>query len=132
VEQHVKLLGVLYIILGVMGGMAALIVLVVLGGAAGILSLVAEENPEAWIAAPILGIVGLVLFFLLLILSIPEVIAGVGLLKTRPWARILTIVLSALNLIMPPFGTLIGIYGLWVLLSKDTDPVFASRSSPAL
>ena len=41
-----------------------------------------------------------------------------------PVARILTIVLSVLNLIIIPFGTLLGIYGLWVLLSQNTAPLF--------
>jgi hypothetical protein len=35
-------------------------------------------------------------------------------------------VLSALNLISIPFGTLLGIYGLWVLLNKETEALFAS------
>ena len=55
----------------------------------------------------------------MLVLSLPGIIAGVGLLKFRPWARIVTIVLSALNLMNIPFGTILGVYGLWVMLSDD-------------
>jgi hypothetical protein len=42
----------------------------------------------------------------------------------KPWARILIIVLSALELISIPFGTALGIYGLWVLLTKDGAQLF--------
>ena len=45
-------------------------------------------------------------------------------MQFTPWARILTIVLSALNLINIPFGTALGVYGLWVLLNKDTERLF--------
>lgn len=54
-------------------------------------------------------------------ISIPTVniIAGIGLLLYREWARVLTLVLAALMLIGFPFGTAIGIYAFWVLLSDE-------------
>lgn len=52
------------------------------------------------------------------------VIAGIGLLKFKSWARILGIVLCAICLLVIPFGTIFGIYGLWVLLSKDSERLF--------
>jgi hypothetical protein len=57
-------------------------------------------------------------------LSLPGLIAGLGLLQLKSWARILGIVLCAINLINIPFGTIFGIYGLWVLLSKETERLF--------
>jgi len=57
--------------------------------------------------------------------SLPGLIAGIGLLKLRPWARILGIVVAVLYLIHIPFGTIVGIYGLWVLFNKDTERLFA-------
>jgi len=64
------------------------------------------------------------------VLSLPGIVTGIGLLRLRPWARILGIVLSALSLLMVPFGSLLGIYGLWVLLSKDTERLFNAQSAP--
>jgi len=49
---------------------------------------------------------------------------GFGLLTFEPWARVLGIVLSALNLINVVVGTLLGAYGLWVLLNKDAERLF--------
>ena len=57
-------------------------------------------------------------------LRCPGLAAGYGLLKFKPWARILGIVLSALNLINIPLGTMLGAYGLWVLFSSDTERLF--------
>jgi hypothetical protein len=76
-------------------------------------------------AMPILGITGAALGVFLLILSLPGIVAGIGLLKYRPWARIVTIVLSALNLMNFPIGTILGIYGLWVMLSDEGSRLFA-------
>ena len=123
-ETHVKVLAVLYIVFGVLGTLTGLGIMALLGaiGVAG-----AASDPDAWMALPILGITGAALAAFLLILSLPGVIAGIGLLNYRPWARILTIVLSALNLMNFPFGTIIGIYGLWVMLSDQGARLFAAR-----
>ena len=45
-------------------------------------------------------------------------------LSFKPWARILGIVLSALHLLNVPFGTAVGIYGLWALLNRETEALF--------
>jgi hypothetical protein len=39
----------------------------------------------------------------------------------------LTIVLSAIELLHVPFGTALGIYGLWVLLSPPTEELFRDQ-----
>ena len=129
-RQHVTVLGVLYVVLGVMGLMAAVIVLVIFGGLAGLVGVAAQNDPDAQIAVPILGALAVGLCCLLGLLSAPGVIAGVGLIKFKPWARILAIILSILNLLNIPFGTAIGIYGLWVLLTPETEPLFQGEALP--
>ena len=102
----------------------AIFVLVLLGGAAGIVGMLAQQEPEAAVAAPILGVVAVGVFGLIALLSIPGLAVGIGLVKFKEWARILGLVLSALNLLNVPFGTILGGYGLWVLLNKETEPLF--------
>ena len=129
-EQHVKVLGVLCIVLGGLGIIAALITLVIFGGVAGIVGVAAHEEPDARIAVPIVGAIGVGVFFFLLVVSLPGIIAGYGLLQFRPWARVLTMVLSVLNLMNFPLGTAVGVYGLWVMLSEDTEPLFRQSLPP--
>lgn len=124
-DTHVKVLGVLYIALSALGLVAALFALVTIGGAATITG-VAADPEDAALAVPILGIVGMGITVFLLALSLPGLFAGWGLLQYKPWARILGLVLSALNLINVPFGTILGAYGLWVLLNKDTERLFTA------
>ncbi len=106
---HVKVLG----ILAIMWGSA----LVAIGLFVGLLA--GRFAPELATRSA-----GAVAYGVLLALGAPAVVAGVGLLYHRPWARILAIVVLAISLLKFPYGTLLGIYGLWVLLSKEGENLF--------
>jgi hypothetical protein len=123
-DTHVKVVAVLFLVLGGLGVLAALGLMALFGGAAGIVGM-AAEGEEARVAIPIIGITGTMLTAFLLVLSLPGVIAGFGLLAYKPWARILGIVLAAINLINIPIGTIFGAYALWALLHKDSERLFA-------
>jgi len=123
-KQHVSILGILYIVFGCLGILGALAFLALFGGIAGIVGLVAHEEPDAAVAVPILGGIGVVVSVILTVLSLPGLVVGIGLTKFRRWARIGGVVLSALNLLNFPFGIALGAYGLWVLLSKESEPFF--------
>lgn len=125
-QTHVKTLAVLHIVFGALGVLAALALLLLFGGLAGIVGFSGDN--DAIVAVPILGSVGGIVFVFLMIVSLPGIIAGIGLLNYRPWARILTIVLSILHLLNFPFGTALGAYGLWVLFSREVTDVFEGRA----
>jgi hypothetical protein len=125
-DTHVKVLGVLHIAMGALGLIGALLLMLVFGGVAGIVA--ADGDPDAAIAVPIIGLTGTAVVVLVVALSLPGVIIGIGLVQLRSWARIGGLVLSIFDLIWIPFGTILGVYGLWVLLSKDTERAF-SRST---
>lgn len=126
-QTHVRVVAALNIAFGALGLLGALVVLLVFGGTAGLVSTQEGVAPEAGIAAGVVGLVGGAIFLVVLVLSLPCLIGGLGLLKYREWARILVIVLSALMLIIIPIGTVVGAYGLWVLLSRNTQPLFAPK-----
>lgn len=126
-QQHVTVLGILFIVLGVMGLIGVLVIALVFGGAAGIVSMAAQDDPEATaIAVPVLRTVGMAIGTFVLLMSIPDIIVGIGLLERRSWGRILGIVLSVLGLLHFPLGTIVGIYGLWVLFNPETEALFRS------
>lgn len=126
-DTHVKVLGALQVAFGALGLMGAAILMFVFGGAAGIVG--ATGDPDAAIAIPVIGITGVALVSVLLVVSLPSVIVGIGLIRLRPWARICGIVLSIMTLIVIPFGTIVGVYGLWVLFSRDTERLFTPSLS---
>jgi hypothetical protein len=58
--------------------------------------------------------------------------AGWGLLDRQRWARTLSIVLACFALLLfIPFGTLLGIYTLWVLLPARAEEEYRQISRPA-
>jgi hypothetical protein len=73
--------------------------------------------------AVVLGISGV--FFAL---GIPSLIAGIGLLKQRQWARVLAIVVAILALTSFPIGTAAGIYTLWVLTHRETEQLLGAAA----
>jgi hypothetical protein len=123
--QHVRILGILHIVFGGLGVLAAIFVLLIFGGISAVVGL-SDHSSDSLTAIPILGIIGGFVFILVLVLSLPGLIIGIGLMQFKPWARIAGIILSALDLVsVPPFGTALGIYGLWVLLNIETERMFA-------
>jgi hypothetical protein len=107
---------------------------------AGVLSLIfagsaaaiaADADADARIAIPIIGLTGSALVGFLAIWSLPGLIVGFGIVKRQPWARIGGIVVAVLALIMVPFGTVFGVYALWVLFSPEVERMFTPPSTPA-
>jgi hypothetical protein len=131
VVTHVKVLGVLYIALSAIGLSAALFLMLAVGTASSIVGVAADPG-DAAVALPIIGLAGSALVIFLLALSLPGFIVGIGLLKLAPWARIAGIVLAIIHLINIPFGTVLGIYALWVLFSKEAEQLFAAGPAPAI
>ena len=122
-QSHVKILGILHIVFGSLGILLGLGMLALFGGIAGVVGMNASSD-EAAVAIPILGAIGGLIALFALVLSVPAIIAGIGLLSFKPWARILAIVISILDLINFPFGTILGFYGIWVLFSREGAALF--------
>jgi hypothetical protein len=123
VRDHIKLLGILNMIMGGLTALVGVMVLLIFGGAAGLIAARIQnalDPDQAAFAAPVAMLIGLCIAGFLLILSAPAIIGGWGLIKGKSWSRILMIVISALHLLSFPFGTALGIYGLWVLLNEQS------------
>ncbi len=72
----------------------------------------------------VLSIVANVIMVFSLIVSIPGIIAGIGLFKRKEWARVLTLIISVLNLFSFPIGTGLGIYSIWALVQPEVVEAF--------
>ena len=129
-RKHVQILAILNIVWGSFGVFGALIIILVFGGTIGLIGMNTHGDSDAHIAISVISIIGGLILALILLTSIPSLAAGIGLLRLAPWSRILTLVLSVVHLFSIPFGTALGIYGLWVLLSQDTPQLFAVSQRP--
>jgi hypothetical protein len=127
---HFKVLSWLYLVFGALGAIVGVSVFAFFSSIGyGLSSLHFEGLPFRF--PHLASGIGFLIAMVLLIFSVPGLIAGYGLLNFRSWARPLTIVLSVLNLIHPPFGTLLGVYGLWVLLSGRGELYFQEKVAMA-
>ena len=118
VARHAHLLGILWIAysaLSLIGGVILMIVSHTIFGPLG-LPHMPGGGPPMFIR-PLLSAIAVVL----LVKAALGIAAGLGLLQRKDWGRILAIVLGAVSLINIPFGTALGIYTLWVLVSPGAD-----------
>jgi hypothetical protein len=104
-----------------MGVLIACIVLATLVGV-GSIALFVEQEPFPMV---ILGSIGCFTGGLTVLLSLPGIIGGIALLRYKPWARVLVLVMSAIGLLNIPIGTGVGIYSFWVLTRDETDELFS-------
>jgi hypothetical protein len=77
-------------------------------------------------AARILTFIAIITAGLFGTLSLPGIVAGIGLLRRAAWGRILALIVGFLSLINFPIGTAIGIYAIWVLLQSEAEVFFRS------
>ncbi len=71
-------------------------------------------------ASLVLSYLGTGIGTLLLVLSIPGIITGIGLMLRKPWSRIMALILCAIKLFNIPFGTAFGVYGIWLLMQNES------------
>jgi hypothetical protein len=116
-RQHVTVVAAMRIGFGALGLFLALVCFVAITGG-GLIS--GDEE-----AIAITSIVGTVVAGFLVLLSLPGIIGGIGLLQGKPWARILVLILSVFDLFNIPIGTAIGVYTIWVLMQEETEELFS-------
>lgn len=112
-ERHLRTLGILWIVVGVLFMIPA-IAMTILSGVVHI-AIPATAEVGRYVGPLVMSLIGGSLF----ILAAGGVLVGWGLMNHQSWARIVAVILGILALFHPPFGSALGIYTLWVLLSDQ-------------
>ncbi len=118
-DTHVKVIGWLWIAIGVMSILMVVIGLIVINWPGNV-----PSPRDSLIATS-----GVLCFFLPGI--IVEFVAGSYLLEFKAWARILAIILGIINLPFFPIGTALGIYTLVIMFNEETKALFRGEGTPA-
>jgi hypothetical protein len=117
--MHISVLGWLYIV-----GNAFFLVLAAFGffllPTIGVISRDAD-------ATTVLSVLGTIFGLLMVLLAVPGLLAGYGLLKHKSWARMWAMIIAVLGLANFPFGTVIGVYALFVLSQQAAIDYFEPR-----
>lgn len=105
--KHVRILGWLQIALGIIDLLLGLF-------AFGILSGIGLLSGDAG-AFGIMSLIGGFAGTLMLIMALPNLLCGIGLLRNwGGWVIVLAVVLGVFNLAHVPFGTAIALYTFWI------------------
>ena len=123
-EKHITVVAVLRLGLSILGLITGVILYVLLYAFG---YLVDDMQVKT-----VLSIIVNIAMVVLIVLSIPGIIAGIGLLKRKEWARILTLILSALDLVNFPLGTALGVYSIWALVQPEVMAEFKKTNSKVL
>lgn len=114
-ETHVRALGIWSMVFGTASVLASLGALMYFGGPAGLIRMASFGGEGRFLLLYITG---------QLLLAPACIPGGYFVRQYLEWARTFMIVVCGLNILNPPFGSLLGVYGLWVLLSPETEPLF--------
>lgn len=120
-KDHIKVIGILWVIFGVFSLFLALLAFLFFFGVA--------EIPNVDDVGPgVLRIIGLIASSFLAVIGLPQIIGGLGLIQYKEWARILMLVVSFISLPHVPFGTFLGVYTMVVLFNRETVALFQGQA----
>ncbi len=130
-DKHVQILGILHIVYSSLGVLIGAILFIFFAGLGTFIGSIPDVPSPAQEGVPaILFIIGFAIGSLLFLFSIPGIVGGIGLLKYKEWARILTLIVGFFDLLHIPLGTALGAYTIWALLNDETIKLF--RPAPAV
>lgn len=118
-EKHINVVAALQIGLSIFNLLIALLIFTVLRF---VVAFVDDAS-----GATIVSLIADIIAIAFIIISIPGIFAGLGLYKRKEWARILTLILSVIEIFSFPFGTAIGIYSIWALIQPETVAAFSKN-----
>ena len=127
-RRHVRLLGVLVWLWGALGTLIGVSMLL-LGAGAFALS-VGRDGERVVLAAGISAAVFFAVGTFALLWGLAHMWASVLLRRCAAFGRVLMLGLGLVNLLVFPFGTGLGSYAFWVLLSHEGRQLFESMPVP--
>lgn len=123
-KSHVDLLGVLFIIWGILTALVGLSTLALGVAAVALITSAARGGSGGQLAASLTAGAFATLAVIAIIWGIAHVAVGVPLRRRRPRARLLALTLGSIDLVLLPYGTALGVYALWALLNEDGKRLF--------
>ena len=121
-ERHVGILAILCTLWGALAMLVGVSLLLLSAGALAILF--GPDGSAVTLAAGVTATAFAVMGTVALIWGAAHVGASVLLHRRHPAGRVLTLGLAIVNLLVLPFGTALGAYALWILLTDEGRRLF--------
>jgi hypothetical protein len=122
--SHVDFVGVLFIIWGLLTTLVGVSTLALGIGAVALIVAASRDGGGVQVAAGMTAALFTTLALIAIIWGMTHVIVGIPLRRRRAWARFAALMLGSVDLLLLPYGTVLGAYALWVLLSERGKALF--------
>ena len=126
-KSHVDFVGVLFIVWGLMTVLVGVSTLA-LGVGAVALNTSASRGGGGQFAAGLTAAAFTALACIAILWGTAHVVVGVRLRRHTPWSRLMALMLGSVDLLLLPYGTALGVYTIWVLLTEDAKKLFQPAS----
>jgi hypothetical protein len=123
VNTHVDFVGVLFIVWGLLIALIGVSTLALGIGAVAVIA--TSQSGGSQMAATLTAGLFLALAIIAILWGVAHVVVGVPLRQHKAWARLTALVLGSVDLVLLPFGTALGVYTLWTLLTERGKSCFA-------
>jgi hypothetical protein len=123
---HVDLLGMLFIVWGLLTTLVGVSTLALGVGAVALITS-ANRTEGGQFAAGLTAAVFTALAIIAIVWGAAHVAVGVPLRRRRPWSRMAALMLGSIDLLLLPYGTALGVYALYVLLNEKGKTLFMAN-----
>ncbi len=129
-KEHNKLVGIFMLVHAGLQLFGVIIASLIYGGIGTAMLVNARREEEQMIGGIFIALM-FVAVLVSLLFVVPQIVGGWKLLKEKSSARIWGIIASFVCLISIPFGTAVGIYGLWFLFGEEGKRFYLSGGNAA-
>jgi hypothetical protein len=124
VKPHVDFLGLLFVVWGLLTVVVGVSTLALGVGAVALITS-ASRGGGGQMAAGITAAAFTTLAFLAMLWGGAHVMVGIPLRRHASWSRFIALLLGSVDLLLLPYGTALGVYALWTLLTEDGKRLFS-------
>ena len=129
--SHADFVGILFVVWGLLTALVGLSTLALGFGAVALIMSASRGGEGGQVAAGMTAAAFTVLALIAIVWGVAHVVVGVPLRRRRSWARLAALMLGAVDLLLLPYGTALGAYAIWVLLSERGKALFVEADAGA-
>jgi hypothetical protein len=129
INSHVDFVGVLFVIWGLLTTLVGVSTLALGIGAVALIMSASRGGGGGQMAAGMTAAVFTTLAAIAIVWGMAHVVVGVPVRRHRAWGRFAALMLGAVDLLLLPYGTALGVYALWVLLSERGKALFVEEGT---
>ncbi|MEO8255852.1 MAG: hypothetical protein ABI868_00745 [Acidobacteriota bacterium] len=122
--SHVDLVGVLFVVWGLLTALVGLSTFALGVAAASLITSASRGGSGGQFAAGLTAAAFITLAIIAMTWGAAHVSVGVSVRRRKAWARVLALMFGSVDLLLLPYGTALGVYALWVLLNEEGKTLF--------